>query len=315
MSYVEKQRHGNHDYFYLVKSIRVSPTSVKKIKIFLGRQMPAHSELQKRFAELEKKVPGSFSPKQLSTELAEKIDDLRSSVITFKNFPDDALPKDFLVRFTYNTNAIEGNPLTLRETALILVDGIAPQGAKTNDIVEVSNGKDAWEFVKTYKNGLNEDFVCKTQFEITKNTTCRLQGKYRDSEVGISGSDWKPPAAKEVPKEIETALQEFKQLKKQLHPVELASWIHNKTVQVHPFTDGNGRTARLLMNWVLIKHKLPPVIIEAKNKQEYYNTIEAADKGDEKPFVEFLAKQLLQQYTIKETKNEKTAKENLLEPR
>ncbi|MDP3741722.1 MAG: Fic family protein, partial [Candidatus Micrarchaeota archaeon] len=175
-------------------------------------------------------------------------------------------------------------------------------GARTNDVVEVSNGRDAWEFIKTYKNGLNQGFLYKTQFEVTKNTTCRLQGEYRDSEVGISGSNWKPPSAKLVESEMEKIFVQFKQLKKTLHPVELASWLHNKFVQVHPFTDGNGRTARLLMNWVLMKSKLPPVIIEAKNKQEYYNVIEAADKGNEKPFAEFLAKELLQQYTNLEKK-------------
>ncbi len=302
MAYIEKQQHGKQFYYYLVKSIRVSSSSVKKIRLFLGREVPPHDKLQNYFEELEKKVPKLFTPQLLSVELAEKIDDLRSSVATFKSFPDDALPKDFLVRFTYNTNAIEGNPLTLRETALILVDGIAPQGARTNDVVEVSNSRDAWEFVKTYRGTLNESFVCRVQFEITKNTLCRLQGSYRDSEVRISGSEWIPPAASQVASAMEKVFKEFKTLKKTLHPIELASWLHNKTVQVHPFTDGNGRTARLLMNWVLIKSKLPPVIIEAKNKQEYYNAIEAADKGDEKPFAEFLARELLQQYTNLEKK-------------
>jgi Fic family protein len=201
------------------------------------------------------------------------------------------------VRFTYNTNAIEGNPLTLRQTALILSDNIAPQGAKTDDVIEVMNGKDAWEFVKDYKGTLNEEFLKKVQFEVTKNTKCRIQGKYRDSEVRIGGSEWKPPLAKEVPALMRRVAKEYKGLKRSLHPIELASWIHSKLVQAHPFTDGNGRTARLIINWVLLRKKYPPVVISVQNKERYYYAIESADKGDQKPFAVFLAKQLLEQYS------------------
>jgi Fic family protein len=81
-----------------------------------------------------------------------------------------------------------------------------------------------------------------------------------------------------------------------LHPVELAAWFHNRVVQVHPFTDGNGRAARLVMNWVLMRKKFPPVIIGVQNKEDYYSVIEAADKGDQMPSTVFLAKQLLEQY-------------------
>jgi Fic family protein len=72
-------------------------------------------------------------------------------------------------------------------------------------------------------------------------------------------------------------------------------------VQVHPFTDGNGRTARLVMNWVFLKRKYPPVIIDVRNKEKYYSVIEAADRGDQKPFVEFLVAQLLAQYTTEKS--------------
>jgi len=84
---------------------------------------------------------------------------------------------------------------------------------------------------------------------------------------------------------------------KTLHPIELATLLHNRFVNIRPFTDGNGRTARLLMNWILLRNKFPQVIIEASNKEQYYNAIETADKGDQKPFAVFLTKQLLSQYT------------------
>jgi len=300
MAFVEKQRHGKRDYYYLVKTVRLSPTKFKKVRVLLGRKVPGHAELQRRFAELERKVPRPYSPRWLSKEVAERLEDLRAGAVAFKGLEGrDAV--DFLVRYTYNTNAIEGNPLTLRETALILAEGIAPQGAKTESVVEVMNSRDAWEFIKSYGGVVNKGFACKTQYEVTKNTASRIQGDYRDGEVGITGAEWKPPAAAKVPELMEGIFKEYGKLKKSLHPVELAAWLHNRVVQIHPFTEGNGRTARLLMNWVLMKNKFPPAVIEKRNKQEYYGAIEKADAGDEKPFAEFLARELLQQYTLVKT--------------
>ncbi|MFH1520835.1 MAG: Fic family protein [Candidatus Micrarchaeota archaeon] len=296
MSFIEKQKHGNHTYYYLVKNVRISSSVVKKIRIFLGNEVPPHDELQKLFKEIEKKAPKSYSAKWLSKETIERIEDLHASVAIFKGLPNDFAPKDFLVRFTYNTNAIEGNPLNLRQTALILSDNIAPQGAKTEDVMEVMNGNDAWEFIKKYNGDINEKFLQKLQYVVTKNTKCRIQGKYRDNEVMIGGSEWKPPEAKKVKKMMENLVAEYNKIKKTLHPVELSGWFHNRFVQIHPFTDGNGRTSRLVMNWILMKKKFPPVIINVQNKEEYYNVIETADTGNQKPFAAFLAKQLLEQY-------------------
>ncbi len=298
MVFIEKQRHGKHDYFYLVKNMRISPAKVRKTRIFLGRSVPGHKELQKFFQQLEKKSPKPYAAELLSLQVQEKLEDLRSSIAVFKGFAQGLEATEFLVRYTYNTNAIEGNPLTLRQTALILSDGITPQGAKTGDVIEVLNGRDAWEFVKSFKGQVNKSFACRVQYEVTKNTACRIQGNYRDSEVGISGSDWKPPSAKEVPHLANELFKQYREKKRLLHPVELACWMHNRLVQIHPFTDGNGRTSRLLMNWILMKNGFPPAIIEARNKEQYYGAIEAADKGDQKPFASFLSQQLLQQYTL-----------------
>ncbi|MDG6936877.1 MAG: Fic family protein [Nitrososphaerota archaeon] len=297
MSFIEKQRHGKHNYYYLVKNVRISATKAKKVRIFLGREVPKHQELQKYLIEIEKKAVSKYSGKWLSKELVERLEDLRASAVVFHKAPGDVLPKDFLVRYTYNTNAIEGNKLTLRQTGLILDDKIAPEGARTNDVIEALNSSDAWEFVKKYKGKLDKKFVCKIQYEITKNTTCIVQGDYRDTDVMIIGSEHIPPRPSEVPTLMQELFEEYKELKKSLHPIELATLIHNKLVKIHPFTDGNGRTSRLLMNWILQRNRFPAVIIEVANKERYYSCIEHADKGDQKYFAVFLAEQMLEQYT------------------
>jgi len=297
MAYVEKQRHGKHDYYYLVKSVRAAGGKVKKVRVFAGREMPVHAKLQELFARLERKAPRHVRAVLLSRETVERLDDVGVASADFRASVEGGLPGDFLVRFTYNTNAIEGNPLTLRQTALILNDGIAPQGARANDVIEVYNSKDAWEFVKEYGGVFSPLFLRRVQYQVTKNTACRVQGKFRDGEVGISGSDWIPPKAAEVPALLEKLFREVRKARRTMHPVELAARMHNRIVQIHPFTDGNGRTARLVMNKVLMIGGLPPVIIDARNKEEYYAVIEKADKGDGKQFAEFLARQVIEQYT------------------
>ncbi len=303
MAFIEKQRHGKHAYYYLVKSVRLSPAKVRKVRVFLGRSVPPHESLQAFFSELERKTPRPYAPAWLSMEVVERLEDLRAAARRFQEQAPQtrAEAEDFLVRFTYNSNAIEGNPLTLRQTALILAEGIVPQGAKAEHVVEVLNGKDAWSFVKNHRGALNASFLKRVQYEVTKNTSCRLQGEYRDAEVRISGSDWMPPAASKIPGLIATLLGEWKKQRKTLHPVEAAGWLHNQLVQIHPFTDGNGRTARLVLNRVLERAGFPPVIIEARNKEAYYRAIEKADAADSKPFADFLARELLDQYTTQKT--------------
>lgn len=297
MSYIEKQRHGGHDYYYLVKSVRVSPTRVQKVRLFLGREAPPQSKLPELFRTLERRVPRRFIPRLLGSEAAERLDDLREGMAATRQAPMDVLPEDFLVRFTYNTNAIEGNPLTLRQTALLLVDGITPEGAKAEHAVEALNSKDAWEFVRAFKGTVNRRYICQVQEEVTKHTSCRIQGAYRDREVRIAGSGWTPPPAARVSADMDRVFRLYRSERSTRHPVERAALLHNRVVRVHPFTDGNGRTARLLMNGVLMKGRFPPVIIEERNKESYYATIEKGDGGDDAPFARFLARQLLEQYS------------------
>ena len=299
MSFIEKQKHGRHYYYYLVKNVRITPLKAKKLRIFLGRKIPKQDELQKYFIDLEKKtMEAQHHAKWLPKELVERVDDLSASITVFHKIPSNILPKDFLIRYTYNTNAIEGNRLTLRQTALVLSDRISPEGVRTDDVIEALNAVDAWNFIKSYRGRLNKAFVCKVQYEITKNTSCRIQGNYRNSEVRIAGSEHIPPKPEQVPKLLEELFKEFYSLKKTLHPTELATFLHNNFVNIHPFMDGNGRTSRLIMNWILLRNKFPPVIIEVTNKEQYYNAIEAADEGDQKPFAIFLCNRLLTQYTI-----------------
>ncbi len=188
------------------------------------------------------------------------------------------LHEDLLLKWTFNSNAIEGNTLTLKETKVAL-EGITVGGKSLREHFEAINHKDAILFVeKLAQNGemLNEYDIKSTHALILKNIDEQNAGKYRDINVLISGAEHKPPQALEVAPKMQEFISWYKQNHKNLHPVELAARVHVDFVGIHPFIDGNGRTARLLMNLELIKQGFPPAIIKVENRLEYYKALDLA---------------------------------------
>ena len=144
-------------------------------------------------------------------------------------------------------------------------------------MIEVLNAADAWDLVSKYTGPFDNRFLRKVQYVVTKNTSCRIQGKFRDGEVRIAGSSHIPPTFSEIPKLLNSLMEEIRSRRKSNYPVELAAYVHNRLVNIHPFTDGNGRTARFMMNWILIRSRFPPVIVEFTDREQYYNELKKAD--------------------------------------
>ena len=198
--------------------------------------------------------------------------------------------KDFELRFTHNSTAIEGNTLTLMETKLVLEDGVSVGGKELREIYEVINHKKAYAYVKKcIKNNkpLTENIVKDLHAILTENII--TGGIYRNQEVRISGAGFTPPAGNEMYIQIKNFYEDLK-CQTNLNAIELAAWTHAEFVRIHPFIDGNGRTGRLLMNYQLMLHGFLPVSVDKNTRLDYYNALEqyAAD-GDLKPFADFIA--------------------------
>lgn len=198
--------------------------------------------------------------------------------------------KDFELRFTHNSTAIEGNTLTLMETKLVLEDGVSVGGKELREIYEVINHKKAYAYVKKcIKNNkpLTENIVKDLHAILTENII--TGGIYRNQEVRISGAGFTPPAGNEMYIQIKNFYEDLK-YQTNLNAIELAAWTHAEFVRIHPFIDGNGRTGRLLMNYQLMLHGFLPVSVDKNTRLDYYNALEqyAAD-GDLKPFADFIA--------------------------
>lgn len=198
--------------------------------------------------------------------------------------------KDFELRFTHNSTAIEGNTLTLMETKVVLEDGVSIGGKELREIYEVVNHKKAYEYVKkciAENKSLTENIVKDLHAILTENII--VGGIYRNQEVRISGAGFTPPAGNEMYVQIKSFYEDLK-YKKDLNPIELAAWTHAEFVRIHPFVDGNGRTSRLLMNYQLMINGYLPVSVDKEDRLDYYNALEQyAAHGNLEPFADFVA--------------------------
>ena len=292
MTYIETIKRNSKEYYYLTKNVRLRLNKWKKIRIFLGDKKPSQGELKKHAQEVEDKSK-PFSKLSNCTYLsehdAETLQDLKESYSTWlRHIPKsvkEKLNEDFVIRFTYHSNAIEGNRLTLRQTALILKDKVIPSGVRAEDYNEAINGKECLDYIKAYKGELNTRLLEKINEVLTKNTGVVYGGRIRFFDVQIQGSTHTPPSHTEVKKHMLNFFKWYSANKNKLHPFELAALIHAKLAWIHPFEDGNGRTARTVMNFILIKKGFPMFFIPFEKREEYYQALDIADKGDYKDYI------------------------------
>ncbi|MBI5300888.1 MAG: Fic family protein [Chloroflexi bacterium] len=203
------------------------------------------------------------------------------------------LEEYFRVDWTYNSNAIEGSSITLSETRAILLDGVTIGGKSLREHLEVINHSHAIDFVQ----GLADTREPITEMTIRQMHNLILRtidddnaGAYRRVNVRIAGSDFVPPDAGSVPSLMYDFARWLNQDEtKRLHPVEYAALAHFKLVDIHPFVDGNGRTARLLMNLILMRAGFPPTVVRMTDRQRYYASLEQAHAGDSRDFVALIA--------------------------
>jgi len=234
----------------------------------------------------------------LDKKIQKRIDSKLKLLNSFRPLPVSSVKKlkeQFEVEMTYNSNAIEGNSLTLKETYLVINEGITIKGKSLKDHLEAKSHKEALDYLYSLiesgkNNTVSERFIRSLNQIVMQDLDKEWAGRYRNSDVIIGGSDHKPPDALEVPRLMRNLVSWIGENKKKTHPVELASVLHHKLVFIHPFFDGNGRTSRLAMNIVLMQSGFPLVVVLKNDRKRYYKTLSLADKGDYNQFVNFIAR-------------------------
>lgn len=215
------------------------------------------------------------------------LSNLKAELDKFRPMDNAKIQEALDIEYTYESNRIEGNTLTLQETQLVIEKGLTISGKPLREHLEAINHKEAIEFIKD---------IVKTNVTLTEYTPKQIHaivlksidkvnaGVYRNVPVLISGSKHVPPQPYLLAKLMEEYFLFYEEHKDQLHPVVLAAEMHERLVTIHPFIDGNGRTARLIMNLILLQQGYPIANIKGdyESRMRYYAALEKVQMGNDK---------------------------------
>ena len=313
MVYTEIQERGNKKYYYLVQSIREG-SEVKKRRKYLGADLSSTQlkKLQQKHTFTREKTPYNLitpqSIPQLTKEHLHFLKQLKNKkFLSAKQFTKHNL-KQFIILFTYDTNAIEGSTLTQREVKNILTKNTWPRDANRTDISETYGVSEAIDYLLKTKEHLTLRLIKKLHHITFKNSK-DFAGKLRKrGEEVVIGDGFGTIVHRGAPShKVEQLLQEIVQWygknQKKYHPLILAAIVHDHFETIHPFKDGNGRVGRLLLNNILIKNGLPFTNVGFKTRRRYYRTLQAYQhRKDLRPTISFLIqsyKHLLKKYEPK----------------
>lgn len=264
---IKEKKIGNKLYYYIEHTIRKNKKFKKREK-YIGKTIPKdienikkeflHEIYKEKWYPLFKRIKKNFSKEE-------------------KVIPYNAKEKEiesFMIKFTYNTQKIEGSRLTLKETADLLEKGITPKSKPIQDVKEAETHKNIFYEMLNYKKDLNLNIILEWHYKLFKLTKLDIAGKIRKHQVEISRSKFVPPTPVELYPLINDFFKWFQKNRDKLNPVELAALVHLKFVAIHPFTDGNGRISRIMTNFILKKNNYPMFNISYKNRSSYYNALE-----------------------------------------
>ncbi|MCI9539086.1 MAG: Fic family protein [Eubacterium sp.] len=225
-------------------------------------------------------------------ELIQKADSYKQKISSARPLAKEelkSLDDYFRIGFTYSSNALEGNTLTISETKILLEDGITVGGRPLKDCYEAVGHGSAYDFMlelaRQQDLSITEDTIKKLHRLFYQKVDANQAGQYRSVQVYISGTEYIPPTPGEVPQLMKHLTNQIHSSWATLHPIELAAMAHKQLVDIHPFIDGNGRTARLLMNLILVNAGYGVVSIPPIFRNDYINALSASRRlNDMEPF-------------------------------
>ncbi|MBC8535801.1 Fic family protein [Feifania hominis] len=230
--------------------------------------------------------------------LYQTIDEYKAKIDALRPFEGELLNqlKDYYrIGLTWSSNALEGNTLTISETKVLLEDGLTVGGKPLRDTFETIGHGKAYDFMFTLlgKREITEADALTMHRMFYAEIEPDKAGQYRRIPVFISGSQYEVSAVDTIEREMKNLFEWTNSEREQYHPVEFAALLHKKFVFIHPFIDGNGRLARLLMNTALIQDGYMLAVIPPVLRQEYIALLEKAHT-DDRPFIEFIADRVME---------------------
>ncbi len=258
-----------------------------------------------------------FSPKFKNMEMLDRVKALKAELDSMRPLDAEAeerIMQKFRLDWNFHSNKLEGNSLTSGETNALVLFGITAPGKPLNDHFKVAGHNDAVNWIlDLLKSGddISEEMICQLHSLLLKESKFKeaisLNGEptenaievgtyksQRNHVVTITGETFYFAEPEETPAKIRELVEAFHEeaAKDGIDPVILATLFHYRFIRIHPFDDGNGRVARLLMNFILMKFGYPPIVIKTDDKENYYAVLRLADAGDPEPFIEYIAENL-----------------------
>ena len=291
MVVVKKKTVDGREYYYLQHTVRTT-AGVKAREKYLGAKLPSDVEAAKR----------DFLTEIYRERWYPLLDQVHINYQKEKRtLPHSAIQKrdrQFSVKFTYDTNRIEGSRLTYRETADLLEKGLSPSQKPIEDIKEAEAHDRVFHEALRHKKDLSMQVILMWHKNLFKETKSDIAGRIRTHQVAISGCRFLPPSPVEVQPLLRDFFRWYDRNKRSMHPVELAAGAHLRFVTIHPFADGNGRMSRLLTNFVLNRHGFPLLNIPYEGRRGYYNALERSQvKENDSTFIQWLFRRYLKEYS------------------
>lgn len=311
-------------YYYLDETFKEKGKWVKE-SIYFGNKHPDRKELVGALEELKRKCLSRSHnvvvpplTEHIAGVLAQKLESARQAKIHFLRKLSSKQREEFTHReritFITESNAIEGSSLTYHATEEVIEQKkflkkkekkyvITGMGREEQEALNLNECLDRYDKYLQSNTPPSEKMVLQQHFVLLQkiNGYEKYQGIYRPVNVYIRGSTHEFPEPEQVPRLMKELLEWYHNNDPLMHPVELASKFHTRFTSIHPFADGNGRMARLLMNYILQQHTFPFTNIPLRRRQTYMRTQAAANTGNHKPFVKFLAQEIIDQHTKPKT--------------
>ena len=301
MAYIYKKIIGKRPYYYLraserkgartlVKDIAYLGSSIEEVKKALDNLPKYKEKIRKTYKTirnfiesnhyLEKVEAMKIKKNEFLPNKAKEVEAcaLHYNLVFLKNdsVTKKEIFKNFIIEFAFNTTSIEGNTITLQEARNLLQEGRTPKDRTLREIYDLQNTEKVFFDILDSNKEITHEFITDIHSKLMENIDVRRG--YRITDVRVFKANFESTPAPYVKTDMGLLLKWYKMNKKILHPLALAVIFHHKFEKIHPFMDGNGRTGRMLMNFILMKHNYPPLILHKKFRSEYLSALHEADK-------------------------------------
>lgn len=302
MVYIYRKKIGNKDYYYLRASVRKKGKTVTKDICYLGsdlsevkRKLKASKynvEIRKAYRTINKFIEANhylIKAKDLKLKKdryianTEKIEACKLHWQKEFNKLDEQTKEEvlrnFVIEFAFNTTSLEGNTIKLKEAENLLLENRTPKNKTLREIYDVQNTEKVFfELFEGLGKKIDDEFIIKVHDSLLENIDSRKG--YRMQDVKVFKARFKSTPADYVRADMKLLLEWYRNNEDDLHPLALATLFHHKLEKIHPFMDGNGRTGRMLLNYILMSKGYPPLIIRKKNRASYLSQLSKADSCD-----------------------------------